>query len=93
MATSKITTMALTAGIVLGGAATEGINIYRLTHSSRIFQQRLRCKTVADAYVKDKSSDQKGGYLTLIKVDHATQRNTSGDFPFPHLTLQPRSRI
>jgi hypothetical protein len=55
MTTRKITTMALIAGIVLGAAAIEGFNVYRQSHDSRIFQQRLNCKAVADAYAKKNS--------------------------------------
>ena len=62
--TSKTTGIALPllAGIVLGAAATEGFNVYRQSQdsyrksqASSIFQQRVHCKAVADAYVKEKT--------------------------------------
>jgi hypothetical protein len=82
--TRKITIMALIAGIVLGAAATEGFNIYRQSHDSRIFQERLRCKAVADAYVKENSTDfkeddstaQSWVTVTLDKVDYSPARNS-----------------
>lgn len=83
MMTRKITIMALIAGIVLGGAATEGFNVYRQSHDSQIFQERLRCKAVADAYVKENSTDfkedptaQSGVTVTLDKVDYSPARNS-----------------
>src|ERR1039457_6142787 len=53
MMTRKITMMALIGGVVLGAAATEGFNVYRQSHDSQSFQQRVHCKAVADSYVKD----------------------------------------
>jgi hypothetical protein len=75
MTTRKITTMALIAGIVLGAAATEGFNVYRQSHESRIFQERLRCKAVADAYVKrENSTDTESVFLG--KVNYSPARNS-----------------
>ena len=77
MTTRKITTMALIAGIVLGAAATEGFNVYRQSHDSQIFQERLRCKAVADAYVKEENStDPDHVSSTLDKVDYSPARNS-----------------
>jgi len=81
MTTRKITTMAFIAGIVLGAAATEGFNVYRQSHDSQIFQERLRCKAVADAYVKENSTDENstepmGVSLTLDKVGYSPARNS-----------------
>jgi len=77
MTTRKITTMAILSGIVLGAAATEGFNVYRQSHDSQIFQERLRCKAVADAYVKEETStDPEHVFLTLDKVDYSPARNS-----------------
>jgi hypothetical protein len=81
MTTRKITTMAFIAGIVIGAAATEGFNVYRQSHDSQIFQERLRCKAVADAYVKENSTDKnstepRGVFLTLDNVDYSPARNS-----------------
>ena len=87
MMTRKITIMALMAGIVLGVAAIEGFNIYRQTHDtyrqthdSQIFQERLRCKAVADAYVKENTvlndNSVTGRSVTLDKVDYSPARNS-----------------
>ena len=90
MMTRKITIMALIGGVVLGAAATEGFNVYRQSqdsyrqsHDSQIFQERLRCKTAADAYIKEKSTDFKedptahsGVSVTLDKVDYSPARNS-----------------
>jgi hypothetical protein len=83
MMARKITIVALTAGIVLGAAATEGFNVYRQSHDSQIFQERVRCKAVADAYVKEKGPDfkedpaaQSGVTVTLDKVDYSPARNS-----------------
>ena len=77
MTTHKITTMALIAGIVLGAAATEGFNVYRQSHDSQIFQERLRCKAAADAYVKEEhSTDPEHVFVTLEKVDYSPARNS-----------------
>ena len=83
MMTRKITIMAVIAGIVLGVTATEGFNVYRQSHNNRIFQERLRCKAVADAYVKENSTDSKEDpfakswvTVTLDKVDYSPARNS-----------------
>src|ERR1035441_2561498 len=77
MTTRKITIMALIAGIVLGAAATEGFNVYRQSHDSQIFQERLRCKAVADAYVKEENStDPEHVSWILDKVDYSPARNS-----------------
>jgi hypothetical protein len=80
MMTRKVTIMALIAGIVLGAAATEGFNVYRRSHDSRIFQERVHCKAVADAYVKentDLNNDSvTGRSVTLEKVDYSPARNS-----------------
>lgn len=79
----KITIMALIAGIVLGAAATEGFNAYRQSRDSQIFQERARCKAIADAYVKENSTNFKedptpldGVTVTLDKVDYSPARNS-----------------
>jgi len=83
MMTRKITIIALIAGIVLGAAATEGFNVYRRSQDSQIFQQRVHCKAVADAYVKENSTDFKkdpnpsvGVTVTLDKADYSPARNS-----------------
>ncbi|MGO9274049.1 MAG: hypothetical protein ACLQOO_28065 [Terriglobia bacterium] len=81
MTTRKITTMAVIAGIVLGAAATEGFNVYRQSRDSQIFQERLRCKAVADAYVKENITDKNSTepikiYWELDKVDYGPGRNS-----------------
>lgn len=75
--------MALTAGIVLGAVAAEGFNVYRQSHDSRIFQERVHCKAVADAYVKANSTDVKASptdttfvSVTLDKADYSPARNS-----------------
>lgn len=74
--TRKITIMALVAGIVLGVAATESLDVYRQSHDGRIFQERLRCKVAADAYVKKNSTDSELVSLSLGKVDYSPARNS-----------------
>jgi hypothetical protein len=83
MMSHKITIMALMliAGIVLGAGATEGLNAYRQSRDSQIFQQRFRCRAAADAYVKEKSTDSNedpfsGVTVTLDKVDYSPARNS-----------------
>jgi hypothetical protein len=72
--------MALIAGIVLGAAAREGFNVYRQSHDSRIFQERVHCKAVADAYVKENTDlnddSVTGRSVTLEKVDYSPARNS-----------------
>src|ERR1039458_9063082 len=80
MMTRKITMMALIGGVVLGAAATEGFNVYRQSHDSQSFQQRVHCKAVADAYVKDntdlRDNSGTGTSVTLDKVDYSPARNS-----------------
>jgi hypothetical protein len=79
-----ITAIALAGGgIVLGAAATEGFNVYRRDHDSRIFQERVHCKAVADAYVKANSTDSQSSAddstfvsVTLDRVDYSPARNS-----------------
>ena len=85
--TTRENTIALIAGIILGAAATEGFNIYRQSqdssrqsHESRVFQERLHCKAVADAYVKENTdlndNGAMGSSVTLEKVDYSPARNS-----------------
>jgi len=80
MMTRKITIMALIAGIVLGATATEAFNVYRRSHDSQSFQQRVHCKAVADAYVKENTDLDDNGVtgrsVTLDKVDYSPARNS-----------------
>ena len=80
MMTHKITIMALIAGIIFGAAATEGFNVYRKSHDSRIFHERARCKAIADAYVKENTdlndNSVTGRSVTLEKVDYSPARNS-----------------
>jgi hypothetical protein len=83
MVTRKITIMMFIAGTILGAATTEGFNVYRQSHDSQVFQERARCKAVADAYVKATSTDfkedstaQSGVAVTLDKVDYSPARNS-----------------
>ena len=80
MMTHKITIMALIAGIVLGATATEGFIVYRQSHDSQIFQERARCKAIADAYVKENTdlndNSVTGRSVTLEKVDYSPGRNS-----------------
>jgi hypothetical protein len=77
----------LIAGIFLGAAATVGFNVYRQSQdnyrrsqNSRIFQERVHCKAVADAYVKENTdlNDNRvmGKSVTLDKVDYSPARNS-----------------
>ncbi len=80
MTTRKITIIALIAGIVLGAAATEGLNLDRQSRDSQSFQQRVHCKAVADAYVKENTvlndNGVTGTSVTLDKVDYSPARNS-----------------
>ena len=87
MMTRKITMMALIGGVVLGVAATEGFNVYRQSQDSyrrsndgQSFQQRVHCKAVADAYVKENTdlndNSVTGRSVTLDKVDYSPARNS-----------------
>ena len=76
MMTRKITILVLIAGIVLGATGTEGFNIYHQFHNNRIFQERLHCKAVADAYIKENDTGQGGVFLLPGKVDYSPARNS-----------------
>lgn len=79
----KITTLSLIAGFFLGAAATEVFNVYRQSRDGQVFQERVRCKTAADAYLKGNNPDSKedpfaksGVTLTLDKADYSPARNS-----------------
>jgi hypothetical protein len=81
--TRKITIMALIAGIVLGAAATVGFNAYRQSQNSQLFQEfqeQARCKTAADAYVKENTTiddgTDTGDSVMLEKVAYSPARNS-----------------
>jgi len=80
MATHKITMIALMAGVVFGAAATEGFNVYRRSHDSQSFEQRVHCKAVADAYVKEHTdltdNSDTGTSVTVDKADYSPARNS-----------------
>lgn len=76
--------MAFIAGVVLGGTATEAFNVYRLSlvshRESQSFQERLNCKAVADAHVKENTNIRDDGVtgtsMMLEKVDYSPARNS-----------------
>jgi len=83
----KTTIMALMGIFVFGAAATAGFKIYgrvqdsyRQVQASQIFQQRVHCKAVADAYVKEKTDLKNDGVTgtsaALDKVDYSPARNS-----------------
>jgi hypothetical protein len=80
MKTWQIATLTLIAGAALGITATEGFNLYRQSHNkqinNQIFQDRLHCKSVADAYVKEQSKDRIIVSLLPGKVDYSPARNS-----------------
>lgn len=79
MTSQTITVMALAVGIVFGAAVSQGFDIYRQSHNSQAFQERVRCKTIADDYVKrnaDLTDGPTGKIVTLDKVDYSPARNS-----------------
>jgi hypothetical protein len=70
----KVAIVTLLAGMALGAAATGGFSAYRHSHDSHIFEERLRCKAVADAFVKENNTESVS--LTLDKVDYSPGRNS-----------------
>jgi hypothetical protein len=83
MMTNKITIVALIAGIVIGAGAVVGFDAYRQSQNSQVFQERVHCKALADAYVKANSTDVNenpdaisGVSVTLDKVDYSPARNS-----------------
>jgi len=77
MMARKIAIVALIGGIFLGAAATESFDAYRQSRDSQAFQERLRCKAAADAYVKqENSSDPDRVFWMLDKVDYSPARNS-----------------
>ena len=74
--TSKTTIVSLTVSFALGCMETESVNYYRQSHDSQSFEERFRCKAVADAYVKDDPAAKIGFVVTLDKVDYSPARKS-----------------
>jgi hypothetical protein len=85
--TTRENTIALIAGIILGALATGGFDFYRQSqdsyrqsHESRVFQERVHCEAVADAFVKENTDLNDNGVtgrsVTLEKVDYSPARNS-----------------
>jgi hypothetical protein len=44
-------------GVVIGAGGSEGFRILRDTHRQNTFQRKLRCKQLAESYVRSNSDD------------------------------------
>jgi hypothetical protein len=62
------------AGLCIGAALDEGLHAIRNRSGDEVFQQRLHCRTFADAYVK-KNSDANTS-LILERVDFSPGRRS-----------------
>jgi hypothetical protein len=71
---NRKTTIVLVIGILLGSIAVEAIHIIRDKHRHEVFEERLRCKGLADAYLKAETEED--SYTTLDRVDFSPSRNT-----------------
>ncbi len=65
----------LVIGVLLGGITIEAIHIFRDKHRHEVFEQRQRCKSLADAYVKANWSELES-YTTLDRADFSQSRNS-----------------
>jgi hypothetical protein len=68
------TTVVLVIGILLGSITIEAIHIIRDKHRHQVFEERLRCKELADAYLKAETEED--SYTTLDRVDFSPSRNS-----------------
>jgi hypothetical protein len=68
------TTVVLVIGILLGGICLEAVHIVRDKHRNDVFEKRLRCKSLADAYINTNTNDD---YVTqLRRVDFSPSHNS-----------------
>lgn len=72
----KIAVPALTAllGLLVGGTSVECAHRYHDRSSKEAFAQRMRCRTLADKYVRSNSNEDVS--VTLQKVDYSPASNT-----------------
>ena len=66
-------TVVFVIGILCGGLAVEAGHIFRDGHRHEVFEERLRCKALAEAYVKGQSEEP---YTMLERVDFSPSRNS-----------------
>lgn len=61
-------------GIVVGAGSVEGFQLIREHHRQEFFEQRLRCKNLAEDYAKSHSDD----YISVLpdRSDFSTSRNS-----------------
>jgi hypothetical protein len=61
-------------GLVIGGGGVEGYHRFYTKKAQELFSQRLRCKGLADHYVKQQSTDSMT--VILYNVDYSTTSNS-----------------
>jgi hypothetical protein len=61
-------------GILSGAFTSEALHMVRDKHRHEVFDERLRCKSLADAYIKANSDEH--SYLMLERVDFSPSRNS-----------------
>lgn len=68
------TVLLLIFGMVIGAGGSEGFHILRDSHLQNAFQQKLRCKQLAESYVKSNSDGTTTVYLE--RSGFSTHRNS-----------------
>lgn len=61
-------------GVLLGAAVVQTAHVISDRNSRELFGQRLRCKALADKYVRDRSAD--GGMVDLSRVEFSRRRGS-----------------
>lgn len=75
-------------GVCVGVGLDQSWHAFRAKKGAEIFQQRLRCRRLADEYEKKESSDF--NFLSIDQVDFSPARNSCVATTLPRGNLQVR---
>jgi hypothetical protein len=74
-------------GILVGAAGVQGIHLIHDRTDDALFKQRLRCKALADKYVKDNTSSL--NKVLINRVEFSRTRNSCIVATTEHFSAQP----
>lgn len=77
----------MAAGALIGAAGVQAIHVIHDRTDDALFKQRLRCKALADKYVKDNTSSL--NKVVINRVEFSRSRNSCVVATTEHFSAQP----
>jgi hypothetical protein len=71
---TRITVVAFLVGVLVGTGSVEAFHMIRDRNHRQVFEEKIRCKGLAEVYVKSNSEDE--SFVLLERVDYSPARNS-----------------